>query len=542
MENNNNNSMGALYGIFNKLSIQQRMMLGGIIVITLVLLGFVFSVFNQPDYSVLYSNLSQTDAASVVKELESKKTPYEITNGGTTIQVQKNRVYQIRLNLASKGIPTSGDVGYELFDKNMMGMSEFMQKLTYKRALEGELARTIKSEQDIVDAKIHLVFPEKSVFKDQQKEPTASVVLKTVSGARLSSSNIEAIANVIASSVEGLEPGKVTIVDTKGRLLSQQDDDNPLTAASGKQFEIKGKVESYLAKKVQSILDNVLGYGSSIVKVNVDLNLKQVEKTIKSYDPESQVAISEQNIKSSSNGSSKSDSNNTVTENNTTNYEISKSIEKVIEGSGNISRLTVATVINGVKKEVPKGSKKEAVFEPRSDVQLQKIEQIVKSAVGYDANRKDVISVVSIPFENQTTVIEEVPKKKSPFDDIGKFSNLILIFVAIGASLFVLRGLMKRLKNEKIMIGTFGGTAGYSDNTFDDLTPSLPGGGSMGQLSNGGGVVRKKALLSVGDLEDEITDEALKKKARHEKITNYVTKNPTDAAKLINSWLREDEY
>ena len=538
---NNNNSMGALYGIFNKLSIQQRMMLGGIVVITLVLLGFVFSIFNQPDYSVLYSNLSEKDASSVVKELESKKVPYEITNGGSTIQVQKNRVYQVRLDLAGKGIPTSGDVGYELFDKNMMGMSEFMQKLTYKRALEGELARTIKSEQNIADAKIHLVFPEKSVFKDQQKEPTASVVLKTVSGARLSSSNIEAIANVIASSVEGLEPGKVTIVDTKGRLLSQQNDNNPLTAASGKQFEIKRKVESYLAKKVQAILDNVLGYGSSIVKVNVDLNLKQVEKTIKSYDPESQVAISEQNIKSSSNGSSKSDSNNTVTENNTTNYEISKSIEKVIEGSGNISRLTIATVINGVKKEVPKGSKKEAVFEPRSDAQLQKIEQIVKSAVGFDANRKDEISIVSIPFEDQTTVIKEVPKKKSPFDDVEKFSNLILIFVAIGASLFVLRGLMKRLKNEKIMIGTFGGQSGYNTDTFDDLTPSLPGGGSMGQLSNGGGV-RKKALLSVGDLEDEITDEALKKKARQEKITNYVTKNPTDAAKLINSWLREDEY
>ena len=538
---NNNNSMNAVYGIFNKLSIQQRMMLGGIVVVTLVLLGFVFTIFNQPSYSTLYSNLSQSDASSVVKELESKKVQYKIVNGGSAIQVQKNQVYKLRLDLAGKGLPTSGNVGYELFDKNTMGMSEFMQKLTYKRALEGELARTIITEKGISDAKIHLVFPEKSVFKDQQKNPSASVVLNTESGARLSSGNIDAIANVIASSVEGLEPNMVTIIDTKGRLLSQKNDDNPLTASSGKQFEIKGKVESYLSQKVQSILDNVLGYGSSVVKVNVDLNLKQVEKTIQSYDPESQVAISEQSIKSSTDGTSKSDSNRAVTENNTTNYELSKSIEKVIEGSGNISRLTVATVVNGVKKETPKGSKTEPIFEPRTDAQLQKIEQIVKSAVGYDANRKDEISVVSIPFENQKTVIQEVPPEKSPLDDIGRFSNLILIFVAIGASLFVLKGLMKRLKNEKIIIGTLGDGTNYNDPSFNDLAPSLPGGGTMGQISNGGST-RKKALLSVGDLEDEITDEALKKKARQEKITNYVTKNPTDAAKLINSWLREDEY
>ena len=538
---NNNSSMSAFYGIFNKLSIQQRMMLGGIVVVTLILLGVLFSVFNQPSFSTLYTNLSQPDASAVVKELESKKVPYKITNGGSTIKVEKSQVYKLRLDLAGKGLPTSGNVGYELFDKNTMGMSEFMQKLTYKRALEGELARTIMTEKGISDAKIHLVFPEKSVFKDQQKNPSASVVLKTESGTRLSSENIDAIAYVIASSVEGLEPDMVTIVDTRGRLLSQRNDDNPLTTSSNKQFEIKGKVESYLSQKVQAILDNVLGYGSSVVKVNVDLNLKQVEKTIQAYDPESQVAISEQSIKSSSGGTSKSDSNKAVTENNTTNYELSKTIEKVVEGSGNIKRLTVAAVINGVKKKFPKGSKSGPIFEPRPDAQLQKIEQIVKTAVGYDAQRKDEISVVSIPFENQKTVIKEVQPQKSPLDDIGRFSNLILIFVAIGASLFVLKGLMKRLKNEKIMIGTLGGGANYNDPSFNDLTPSLSGGGTMGQISNGKNS-KKKALLSVGDLEDEITDEALKKKARQEKITNYVTKNPTDAAKLINSWLREDEY
>ncbi len=534
--------MGAFLEVFNKLSIQQKIMIGASAVVGFILLGFVLFVFNEPSYTTLYSKLTEEDASAVVQELASKKIPYKITDGGTTIKVPKDKVYEVRFSMASKGIPNSGVMGYEIFDKNTMGMSEFMQKLNYKRALEGELAKTIMTLSGIENARVHIVIPEKSVFKDEEKEPTASVNIKYNGAGKLSRKNIEAITNLVASSVEGMSPEKVAVIDNKGRLLTRQVDDNPLALSSGKQYELKGNIESYLAQKCQSILDNVLGYGSSVIKVNVDLDFKQVEKTIQSYDPETQVVISEQTTKSENMGRSVSDSNAVNTENTITNYEVSQTLEKVLEGAGTIKRITVAAMVNGVKKEVKNGDATEVIIEPRSQEQIVKLEEILKKTVGFDPGRKDEISVVSIPFENQLEQ-ETVFANPSLFDDVGRLSNLILMFFAIVASLAVLKGLLKRLKNEKIIIGTLGPTAGYEDGSFDDLSPALPGGGNVpaGQLA-AAAKNNKKALLSVGDLEDEISDSALRKKARHEKITNYVTKNPTEAAKLVNSWLREDEY
>ena len=535
--------MGAFLEVFNKLSIQQKVMIGVSAIVGFVLLGFVLFVFNEPSYTTLYSKLSEEDASAVVQELTAKKIPYKITDGGTTIKVPKDKVYEVRFAMASKGIPNSGVLGYEIFDKNTMGMSEFMQKLNFKRALEGELSKTIMSLSGIESARVHIVIPEKSVFKDEEKEATASVNIKYNGAGRLSRKNIEAITNLVASSVEGMQPENVAVIDNKGRLLTQRVDDNPLALSSGKQYELKGNIESYLAQKCQSILDNVLGYGSSVIKVNVDLDFKQIEKTIQSYDPETQVVISEETVKSENMGRSVSDSNAVSSENTITNYEVSQTIEKVLEGAGTIKRITVAAMVNGVKKEIKNGDATEVVVEPRPTEQISKLEEILKKTVGFDPSRKDEISVVSIPFDNQ---LEQEPILTNPslFDDVGKLSNLILMFFAIVASLAVLKGLLKRLKNEKIIIGTLGpSVAGYDDGSFDDMAPALPGGGNVpaGQLS-AAAKNNKKALLSVGDLEDEISDSALRKKARHEKITNYVTKNPVEAARLINSWLREDEY
>ncbi|MGE5498910.1 MAG: flagellar basal-body MS-ring/collar protein FliF, partial [Syntrophothermus sp.] len=170
---NNKNSLEAILGIFNKLSMQQRMMIGIVVVITLVLLGSVIFVFNEPSYSALYTNLAQEDASKVVEHLTAQKIQYKLEDNGQTIRVPKDKVYEIRLQLAGKGIPSSGIVGYEIFDKTTMGMSEFMQKLNYKRALEGELSRTIMQEDGVAGVRVHIVFPEKSVFREEQKEPTA---------------------------------------------------------------------------------------------------------------------------------------------------------------------------------------------------------------------------------------------------------------------------------------------------------------------------------------------------------------------------------
>lgn len=531
-------SLSAIVNIFNKLTIQQRLMLGGIGVVAVILLIFILVAFNEPSYTTLYSNLAPEEASQVVDYLNNQKIQYKLEDNGNTISVPKTVVYEVRLALAGKGIPSTGMIGYEIFDKNTIGMSEFMQKLNFKRALEGEIARTIIQQEGIENARVHIVTPEKAVFKDDQKKATASVVLKLRSNYTLPESSIFAITNLVASSVEGLEIGNVTIIDNKGRLLSKKPEDSELAINSGKQYEIKSSVEKYLEKKAQTILDKILGYDNSDVKVNVELDFNQLEKTLETIDPESQVAVSEQSSKNTSNGKSVSDSNAVYSESTTTNYELSKTIEHMIGGTGTIKRITLAAVINGVKSEVQNGEETTIVNEPRSEEQLQQLELLLKQAVGIDPTRNDEISIVSIPFE--TNNLDSEDDGSSPLDNIGNYMNYLLLLIGILGAAFILKSLLTKLKEEKIMIGTVGGGVGsFTDTSFESRleAPIWDPGTAIKKSKKS-----KKTHFEMSDIEDEISDEAVMKKMKQDKIINYVSKNPAEAAKLINSWLKEDEY
>lgn len=502
--------------------------------LTVAILGVLILFLNEPSYAVLYSNLDEEEASKIVEQLSTDKVVYKLEDNGRTIKVAKERVYEVRLSLAGKGIPSSGVLGYELFDKSTMGMSEFMQKLNFKRALEGELSRTIMQQDGVEGVRVHLVFPEKSVFKDEQKPPTASVVLKLRGGQAMSHSNINAIVNLVSSSVEGLTPSKVSLLDTKGRLLSKENDEDPLAVSSSKQYEIKQSVEEYLVQKAQHIMDNVVGYGNAIIQVNADLNFDQVEKTMETYDPESQVAISEQTTKSENAGVTMSDSTAQLTEVSTTNYEISKTVQRVVEGTGTIKKLTVAAVINDVAKEIKNGDVTEVVFEPRPAEQMRKLEEIIRNAVGINNERSDQFSLVNISFETKT--IEDLSIEEPSFmDNMDQYVNLLLIIIAIGASIFLLKGLMQRLKNERIIIGTFNP---QNELAYETVAPAGKISEKQKPLIQ---AQKKRQNLPLGDIEDEISDEAVLKLNQQEKIVNYVSKNPVDAAKLINAWLHEDE-
>ena len=542
----NNNPLSELFGIFNKLGPQQKLMIGGVTIGSLVLLGFLFTFLNEPKLSVLYSNMAQDDASKVIQYLSAQKIQYDITENGGTIRVAEDQVYETRLQLAGKGLPSSGIVGYEIFDKSTMGMSEFMQKLNFKRALEGELSRTIIQQDGIEAARVHIVFPEKSIFKEEQKDPTASVVVKLSKS--LSKSNVDAIINLVSSSVEALSKNNVTLVDTEGNMLSQHYDEEEFGISTDRQYEIKQSIEKYLARKAQTILDNIVGYKNSMIQVDAELNFDLVEKTMQNYDPESQVVVSEQTIKNETTGSNMVDSTGQSSKNTTTNYEISKTIEKVVQATGNVKRLSVAAVINDVEKQVAQaGGGVKTVYEPRSQEQLNKLELLIQNAVGLDVDRGDQFSIVNIPFETNKIEDLEVAQEAPAFEfldinNFDKYVNTALVFGAIIISLFLLKGLMNKLKNEKILIGTVNAGGGGSEmalagNMQQALESSAAGGHAALQAPNS-----KKKLFQVGDLEDEISDEALIKQGQQEKIANYVQKNPVEAAKLINSWLHDNEY
>jgi len=520
----------------NKLSVRQKMLIGGIIVGAIIIIGFSMMMMSEPKISVLYNNLEPEDASQIIEQLKSQKIPYQIDDGGKTIKVPSEKVYELRLQMAAKGLPSSGVVGYELLDKSSLGMSEFQQKLNYKRALEGELARTIMQTEGVEHARVQIVIPEKTIFKSEQKEPTASVVLKLKKNYDLNANSVMAITKLVASSVEGLKPSNVTIIDTKGRLLSKEIDEDPLAISSGKQYELKQKIENYLIGKAQGLLDNVLGYGNSAIQITADIDFSKVEKTLETYDPENQVPVSEQTIRSSITKTDAGDTEERVDENTVINYENSKVIQRILESSGNIKRLSIAGVINGSYKEIKKqDGETEIVFEPRSEEQLKKLEDIVKKAVGFDENRNDQISLITVQFE---PLAPELPTKKS-FDikDIDKIAKYILIFLAIGLAMFIIKNILKKLREEPTLTGKVelkkigaeqaGTIAGELEVKKEELLQSPK---------------KKRQLPQIEDIEEEIPDEVLLRQQQLEKISNYVAKNPADAAKLITAWLREDEY
>lgn len=537
----NNNPLSQLAGIFNKLGFQQKIVIGATVIGSIVMLGILIGFLNEPSMTILYTNIAEEDASKVLEQLNSQKIAYKIEDNGKTIKVPQDIVYETRLTMASKGIPNSGVVGYEIFDKNTMGMSEFIQKLNYKRAIEGELSRTIQQVDGVDAARVHIVLPAKSIFKDEEKQPTASVVVKLKSGGSLSKDNISSILNLVSSSVEGLQQNKISLLDSRGRLLSKNEDENSLIVSTSKQYELKQSVEKYLIQKAQLLLDNVLGVGAAIVQVTADLNFDQVEKSMEQYDPESQVVISEQTLSNANTGKNNSDSSEQSSQNTTTNYEISKTIQKVIEGSGNVKKLSIAAVINDSPQEVTEKGKTNIVYQPRTQEQLNKLEVVIKNALGFDQVRGDNFSIVNIPFEQNIVKDlsgEELEDGGLIPKDLDKYMNMILVLIGIGASLIVMKGLMKRLKNEKIVIGTY-----YKDDYRTDNLQLQTAGADLNAASAQLKAAKKNKLqLEVGDIEDEISDEAMLKKAQQGKISNYVAKNPMDAAKLINSWLQENEY
>jgi flagellar M-ring protein FliF len=539
-------SSESIKNFLSTLTLKQKIVIGLSVVTTFILILLLVTIFNEPNYGVLFADLSQQDASKVVEHLSAQKIPYQIENNGTLIKVPKDRLYETRLELAGKGLPSSGTLGYELFDKSTMGMSDFMQKLNFKRALEGELARTIMVQEGIEGARVHLVFPEKSIFKDEQIPPTASVVVNLRDNYRLPKEKASAIVNFIASSVEGLSTNNITLIDTKGRLLWKEDSEGNLSIASTKQYEIKNSIETYLAQKAQNLLDNVLGYGNSMVQVNAELNFNQVERTMEIYDPESQVVISEQTSIGSNAGFSVGDTTQQSTENTVTNYEVNKTIQRVIEETGNIKRLSVAAVINDIPKIVEKDGKQVTEYTPRPPEQIRKIEQLLRGALGIDEERNDIVSIVNIPFETKTFDDEIINQPASWLDDKNEIINLILIIIAIAGSIFLLKNITGKIKSDRIHIGTVESpklTTGKSDHPVSRLegkektTPELSASGKSTLLE----IKKKQGQLNITDLEEEISAEAMNREIQIERIKNYIMKNPADASKLINTWLYENE-
>lgn len=547
-------SLGQIKGFLAKLSRGQKIVIGSVVLVAAVTLAYVLFSTSQPQMGVLFSDLQEKDVAMITEKLRDRQVPYELADKGKTILVPTDVLYDTRINLASEGLPQSSVVGYELFDKANLGMSDFMQKLNYRRALEGELSRTIITLQEVDKARVHLVVPEKALFEQDQKAPTASVVLQLKAGRRVNKVNVEGIQNLVASSVEGMDPGAVTVIDQRGKILSEPTkDDKSLAGLSSTQYELKQKIDEYFTARVQSLLDEVVGVNNAVVRVNAELDFTQTEKTIEDFDPDRQVVRSEQTISEQSQSQdslSYPSVNQQAQRGNTiTNYEISKTVQKIVGEVGGIRRLSVATLVNGKTKVVEDANGEPQVeYTARTQEELDQLKQIVRNAVGYDPSRNDQISVVNVPFDTSLQD-QELPQTGMQWTP-QEIAEKVVILIAMLLAVWMIRKLIaspqvrRRIEQvfapselEKQRIELARSTAERQQLLLKGLTEetiaSLPEPLSMSELT-----ARSKSQFELPE-GPENSQEALLRQEMKQRVQRYLSEKPEEASRLLKSFLRQ---
>jgi flagellar M-ring protein FliF len=415
---------------------------------------------SKPEFLPIYTNLSAEDAGEIIAYLKENKIPYKLTSSGKVIQVSQNKIYETRIELASRGLPRGSGIGFEVFDNTKLGMTEFVQNVNYQRALQGELSRTINGLSEVESSRVHIVLPPKSLFIEQDEPASASVSLKLYRGRWLGKDQIQGIVHLVSSSVSRLRPENVTILDNSGKLLAGSRDENTAGKMIVDQLEFQDKKERSLENRVRSMLESVLGQDKAIVRVSCELDFIQQEKTEEMFFPENQVIRSEKLlneyskrpdsspsgipglaanvVEDKSDKSVKISSNSFQKQDNTRNYEIGKVTSHQVLPFGKLKRLSVAVIVDGTyKKEVVDeaiDTRPEKLYMPRTKEEMAKLEVIVKRAVNYNEQRGDQIEVANISFADNN--LADINEGDYSFGKVFKEYSYILKYAAAG--LFVL--------------------------------------------------------------------------------------------------------
>lgn len=385
-----------------------------VLLVSVVLFAFLIIQARTADQQLLYANLPMNDAGSVTEWLKSQKIDYTLKNGGKDIWVAADKIYQSRLDLAANGLPTGGDVGFEVFDKQSFALTDYVQKVNYTRALQGELARTITSLAPVESTRVHLALPEKRLFKNQQKDGTASVIVTLVPGKGLDQAQVQGIIHLVAGSVTDLTPDNVKIIDSNGVVLEAEEKSSEDDLLSVDRLAFQQEVEHRMEMRAQDLLDKTMGMDNAMVRVSATLDFAKVEKTEELYDSEEPVIRSEQiNVENSGTettggipGVESNMQGNQLGQNNAalpanknsriTNYEISKTTSKIVNPIGSITALSVSVLVADKIQLDGEGNLLSAT--PRTPEELKSIENMVASAIGLVAERGDIINVLSMPF------------------------------------------------------------------------------------------------------------------------------------------------
>ena len=465
---------------------------------------------SRPEYELLYADIDPTTASKMVSDLKSEKVRYRLENGGKTILIPTESVSEWRLKFTEQGYVGDMISGYEIFDNSEIGMTTFKQKLNMRRALEGELTRTINQFPGVMNSRVHLALPQEKLF-EKETHGKASVVLYLVPGVIIEQEQVKGISALIANSVDGINADAVVVVDSDGKLLSDSKGEQTVMGSTGNQWDLKNSVESRLQTKIQDILDGVLGYQNSIAKVSVNLNFEKIERTTEAFDPDKVVILSEERQTESSFGQ---DSAQYAKENVLTNYELNKTVEHYVSPTGGISRVTVAVLVDGtyVEEEDEEGEIQK-VYQSRSDIELNQISDLVKSAVGYMEERGDLIEVENIQFNRRA--FDEDMEYFEKAETRALWASVInkgLLLVSVLVALFVMKTLFKT-----------------SEETPDVL--SLPGedAPALEGLPEGD---EELEMLESGESEEELSED----EESFEDLEEYFKANNIEPTDSLKNW------
>jgi flagellar M-ring protein FliF len=519
------------------------------IAVTAALIGFFAFVIMRvttPQMTTLFTDLSLEDSSSIIKDLERQGVPYELRNEGSSILVPKDKVTRLRMKLAEGGLPKGGGVGYEIFDKSdALGTTSFVQNINHLRALEGELSRTISSIDRIQAARVHLVLPERPLFSRETPEPSASIVVR-VRGA-LEPQQIRAIRHLVASSVSGLKPQRVSIVDESGQLLA---DGASSDADQQVGDERRAAFEKRMRKQVEDIVSSVVGQDRARVQLSADFDYNKITQTSDKFDPEGRVLRSSQTREEQS---ETTDNNGQVTVNNelpgaqqnnnnqqnardqskkteeTNNYEISRTTKTEVTEAGRVNRISVAVLVDG---SYTKGEKGELVYKERSKEELDRIAALVRSAIGFDQKRGDQVEVVNLKFAEGPTItpIEQptgiLGMLQFTKDDVMYIIELgVMMVLGLVVLFMVVRPLVKRILASEELAALVAPAPALPE-------PAAAAPGATGHALVAGGPPTAQ-LLDVAQIQGQVHAQSV------HRVGELADRNPNETVAIVRQWLSE---
>jgi len=528
--------------------------LGAVAIGLVLFFVFMSTKFSNPDNVLLFGNLDPADSAKIIGKLETMSVPYELKAEGRQVWVPGDKVLRLRMNMAEEGLPSGGTMGYELFDRSeTLGTTNFLQNVNLVRALEGELARTIRSMGTVSEARVHLVMPKRELFTRTEREPSASVLIRPRGAERLTKPQVRAIQHLVAAAVPGLSPGRISIVDSRGELLARGNGESEggVAGASDNHEDARRTYEDRMTRTIEELLEHSVGIGKARVEVTAEMDFDRITTNTETYDPNGQVVRSTQTVEENANdsdsknkpavtvrnnlpdaqaqqgnGSNKSESNSSRTEE-TVNYEISKTIRSHVRDVGTMRRVSAAVLVDG--SYVTQGGKQ--VYQPRSKEEMESLAKLVRSAVGYDEKRGDTVELINMQFAAGP---REEDKIESPLFGLTKADYfriaemLVLAIVAILVLLLVVRPLVNRtLEALPSALSRDQERTLLSDQSVG--APALTGPAGTGTEEED-----KEELIDVAQVEGRVRASTIKK------IGEIVEHHPEETVSILREWLYQD--